>query len=174
MSTLDTLRAGVLRNKVPLGAGGVAVVGLLAWRARTAKASSSATPAAGTSPVPSSYSVGTQTAGATGYDSTASDVYNAIQPQLEQLSNLWSKNQAIPIPVPAAPVAAAPHAAPQSLGYVSVQPAAGTGPNGSIQQLFDNGTSRWISYAEQQLNGISAPTVLSQAEFAPYKTPYSG
>jgi hypothetical protein len=110
MSALDTLRAGVLRNKVPIGAGGVAVVGLLAWRARTAKASSSAAPAAaaGTSAVPSSYSVGTQTAGATGYDSTASDVYNAIQPQLEQLRNLWSNNQSSPIPVPAAPAAAAP------------------------------------------------------------------
>lgn len=101
---LGGLGATIGRNKGLLGVAGAAVVAALAWRSRSAKASPSAA-----STGLASYGAGYQTSAATGYDSTASDVYNAIQPQVEQtqemlrgLRELW-ENPKPPTPVPAAP-----------------------------------------------------------------------
>jgi len=102
---LAGLRAGFEKNKKPLAiAGAAGVAGLALVKSRGAKKDE--TPAAGASIA----STGGQTASATGaaYDSSASDVYNAMQPQLEAfgqqlaaLQNLW--NQGTPTPVPAPP-----------------------------------------------------------------------
>lgn len=104
---LGGLGATIGRNKAVLGVAGAAVVAALAWRSRSAKASTSAAPGASTGMA--SYGAGYQTSAATGYDSTASDVYNAIQPQIEQtqemlqgLRELWD-NPTPPTPVPAEP-----------------------------------------------------------------------
>jgi type IV secretory pathway TrbL component len=112
---LATVKASLGHNKVALGVGGAVVVGALALRARnkTAAGVPAAAPlAAGTSASPSTsagYSTGTG-----GYNSSASDVYSAIQPQLEsvgqsvaQLKAMLGQSQTPPIPVPAAPAAAA-------------------------------------------------------------------
>lgn len=98
---LGGLRNTIGRNKGLLGVAGAAVVAALAWRSRSAKASA----APGTSTGLASYGAGYQTSAATGYDSTASDVYNAIQPQIENLQRIWEEQQAAtpPTPVPAAP-----------------------------------------------------------------------
>ena len=98
---LARVRETLTKNKVALGVLGAAAVAALAWRARSSTSSGSATTTtpAGVSPTPAYYSTGAQTGSATGYDSTASDVYNAIQPQLEDLRDLIGKAQS-PIPVP--------------------------------------------------------------------------
>lgn len=106
---LGQLRAAVGRNKAVLGVAGAAIVAALAWRSRSAKASTSTSAASDASTGLASYGAGYQTSAATGYDSTASDVYNAIQPQIEQtqemlqgLRTLW-ENPTPPTPVPADP-----------------------------------------------------------------------
>lgn len=96
---LEQLRATLTKNKTALGALGVVAVGALAWRARSSSSTdgAGASSSSGSSSVtPSSYSTGGQGT----YDSSSSDVYNAIQPQLEHLQELWDKNQSTPIPVP--------------------------------------------------------------------------
>lgn len=109
---LGGLRGTIGRNKGLLGVAGAAIVAALAWRSRSAKASTSAAPDASTGLA--SYGAGYQTSAATGYDSTASDVYNAVQPQLEQtqemlrgLRELW-ENPTPPTPVPADPTPPTP------------------------------------------------------------------
>ncbi|MBN9327809.1 MAG: hypothetical protein BGO38_07900 [Cellulomonas sp. 73-145] len=103
---LASLRAGLTKNKTPLMALGAVAVAGLAWRARSqAKTPGSSgttysTGAGSTSPTPYSYA---PTSGGTSYDSTASDVYNAIQPELEQLQRLYSS-----VPVPGTPTTPAP------------------------------------------------------------------
>jgi len=103
---LAKLRAAVVKNKAAFGVLGAVAVAGLAWRARTTSgggSDTSAPAAAGrTSTLPGYYSTGGQSGAATGYDSTASDVYNAIQPQLEELTRLWESAKT-PTPVPAAP-----------------------------------------------------------------------
>jgi len=74
-----------------LAVAGLAVAGLAVLSSRSK-----------TSTSPGTYSGENQAAGTSGYDSTASDVYNAIQPQLEYLSRLYEQRQgAAPIPTPA-------------------------------------------------------------------------
>lgn len=103
---LGKLRAAISKNRVALGALGALAVGALAWRARSSGQSEPAVSAGGrASSTPAFYSTGGQTSGASGYDSTASDVYNAIQPQLEELGRMLeeARNPApIPVPVPEA------------------------------------------------------------------------
>lgn len=120
---LEQLRDAIARNKVGLGVAGAGVVALIALRARS-KGSSSSEPGGISAPAGyayPSYSAGYQTGGATGYDSTASDVYNAIQPQLEYMQRLyesWDEKQKAnpPTPVPAAPATPTP-AAPTPKDY---------------------------------------------------------
>ena len=88
------LKALFTKNRVALGALGVAAVAALAWRARTSTGGDAGTASdvyqpAGTATNPSYYT-------ATGaYDSTATDIYNAIQPQLEELREIADR---IPVP----------------------------------------------------------------------------
>lgn len=105
------LKALFAKNKVILAVAGAAAVGLFAWVNRgEASASSSDT---------SSYSSGAQAGTATGgvYDSSSSDVYNALQPQLETIGDrldafqTWLATNGKPTtttttPVPATPVPA--------------------------------------------------------------------
>jgi hypothetical protein len=103
---LTSLRASIDANKVPLGLGGAVVVALLAWRAKVA----GKTPAAavsGTAAATSTPGVASSPYASSGYtapnDSTGSDVYNALEPELESLKAIMTPVVA-PIPVPAAPV----------------------------------------------------------------------
>lgn len=96
---LGKLRTLFTKNRVALGALGAAAVAALAWKARTDKAgaagdapASDVSQPAGTSKTPAYYT------GTGAYDSTATDIYNAIQPQLEELRELAGK-----IPVPGTP-----------------------------------------------------------------------
>jgi len=100
---LGQLRGTIGRNKAVLGVAGAAIVAALAWRSRSAKASAAAP---GASTGLASYGAGYQTSAATGYDSTASDVYNAIQPQVENMQRAFEEWQAAtpPTPVPADPI----------------------------------------------------------------------
>lgn len=87
------------RYKVPiLAAAGLAVAGLAFVTSRSA------------TPTPATSTAEGQVSGTTGYDSTASDVYNAIQPQLEHLQRLWDERQetTAPTPTPAPPPATRP------------------------------------------------------------------
>jgi hypothetical protein len=90
------VKAAVEKNKVALGAGGVGIVALLALRQRSKGGGSSSGRV-----VP---------AGSGTYDSTASDVYNSIQPEIESLrdqidllSRLNPSAQPTPTPTPADP-----------------------------------------------------------------------
>ena len=110
---LAGLQASFARNKTPFLLAGAGLVGVLAWRARTAKTTATgagAPLAAGTSAYPSTTSAGYTSTGSGPYSSGAWDVYSAIQPQLEaigntqaQLKDMLGQTQTPPIPVPAAP-----------------------------------------------------------------------
>lgn len=112
--------AFIAAHKISLGVGGAALVAGVAYlRSRSTSSSSSAS-----TPTASTYSSGQQTAASTGYDSTSSDVYNALQPQLEavgdqlsSLRDLFSTASTTPVPVPAA----APPTAGLTLGDAPVQ-----------------------------------------------------
>lgn len=105
----EQARAWATAHKKELGAGGVVVVLLLGLRARKSKAGDTVNGTAATSPA---YAGAAQqaTGGSYGgaYDSTSSDVYNALQPQLESVSSGLDElrklfGNAAPTPVPAAP-----------------------------------------------------------------------
>lgn len=102
---LAGITGAVTRNKTAIGAGAAVVVVIAALRAR-AKTKTTTTTAAAAAPVATTpgYTTTGYTSGGSGYDSTASDVYNAIQPQLEALQKLYT-TPTPPIPVPAAPAA---------------------------------------------------------------------
>lgn len=142
---LDKLRATFTKNRVALGALGAVAVAALAWRARTgtsadATAATDVAQPAGTSATPSYYT-------ATGaYDSTATDIYNAIQPQLEELRDIAAQ-----IPVPGKTTA--PAVAP---GYYRP-----TGAS-SIYRVDDQGRLDWLSGSEWQDLGQPAATVVSK------------
>lgn len=114
----DQLKAFIQKNKVALGgAGAAAVAGLAYLRSRAAKEDPDegglpklgSALSAGGAPVSgdasSSYYPVSYVGASGGYDSTASDVYNGLQPQLEAIYNLMAKqlagsNSPIPITVP--------------------------------------------------------------------------
>ena len=89
MSALAGMRAGFNKNKKPLAVlGAVAVAGLaVVARRRSAMgtASSTTSTSSTTAGATTGYGATTQQAA---YDSTGSDVYNALQPQIEQLQQL--------------------------------------------------------------------------------------
>lgn len=133
------LEASFQQNRVViLGAAGAGVVGLALYRRSKSKSSSSSTgtttaggaiaTADPSSGVSSYFSSGGQLAGMNGapyYDSSASDVYGAIQPALEslgsQLTNLQNQVSTLPVPAPAAP---APAPAPVVAAPAIATPAA--------------------------------------------------
>jgi len=96
------LQATLAANKGPLMAGGVAVVGAIALYQRKKSgnaAASGRTPAQADNS--ENFSAGAQLVGTAGaYDSTASDLYATISPQLEALSQQFSKATDAPVPVP--------------------------------------------------------------------------
>lgn len=97
---LARLRGGLTKNKAGLAVLGAAAVAALAWQARSSKASEPAD-SAGDSTLSSGGQLGTAP-----YDSTSSDVYNAIQPELEQIGQLlreWAP-KTVPVPAPEVPV----------------------------------------------------------------------
>lgn len=136
---LARLQAAIVKNKVPIGVLGAGAVAALAWRSRSTS-TSPATDTASSGAVSTTpyYSAGGQTAGASGYDSTASDVYNAIQPQLEDLQNLFEQYRQSPIPVPGQ----APGTAASVTGYFR--------PKGSpaVFQALSDGTKRLVDLPE--------------------------
>lgn len=112
---LDRVRAAMSKNKVALGALGALAVAALAWRARTESSGTTktGTGAAGTSTTPYSYSASGYTGG-TAYDSSSSDVYNALQPQLEAVGNAVDQLRDLfqTVPVPGTPTTPTPAPAP--------------------------------------------------------------
>jgi hypothetical protein len=101
----DQLKAAFEKNKtVVVGGGLAAVVGLALYQKKKAAGSSSTDAGA-------ALSAGSQTAAASGgaaYDSSASDLYGAIQPQLEAIGQQLSALQAAPTTIPVASTPATP------------------------------------------------------------------
>lgn len=111
---LDSLGASFDAHKVPiLAAAGVGVAALALRKRKQTAAGAPAAGAAGATTTAAGYSMpfsaggqGAAMTGAAPYDSTASDLYGAVQPQLEALSNQLTQLSANPpMPVPAPPIA---------------------------------------------------------------------
>lgn len=175
------LEAAFAKNKpAVLGVAAAGVVGLGLYHRRKAAsvaANDPGTVAAGTTPggmvLPSS--AGGQTYGLTGaggyYDSSASDLFGAVSPQLEslqtQLSALNDKIGATPVPVPAPPAAppvTPPAAAPPTPTTVPVPPApSASGPQfvtaargDTLSGIAARYRESWITpQSIAALNGIS-------------------
>jgi len=148
---LDKLKATFEANKtVFAGAGAVAVAGFALYK----RSHPGASPEVDAGPGPS-YSAGAQSGQLTGaaYDSSGSDVYNALQPQIEQLGTKIDDLSST-IPVPAPPASTAPAYKP---GYYGVTGASRT------YYLDDQGNLDWISKAEGQAikksNGGKVPKI---------------
>lgn len=160
---LDKLRGVFARNRVALGALGVLAVGALAWRARNDGATASSSAAgdvaqpAGTSTAPSYYTG----AGGTAYDSTSSDVYNAIQPQLEALQALYDR---LPIPGTATEPAPAPTPAPTTAPAPSVQGYYRRAGSDKVYEARSDGTLDWIDSAEWDSAGQPKPVDLAPTD----------
>ncbi len=145
---LSRLRAAFTKNRVAIGALGAAAVGALAWRARSEKSTATAQTTsdaqaapAGSSALPSYYTGGA-------YDSTASDIYNAIQPQLEELRDLWGQ-----IPVPGTPTT--PTTSPYANGYYQA-------PGDSAIFKYDDGNLDFLTFGEYQALGAPAYAQVSK------------
>lgn len=103
-------------HKTELLAGGAGVAVLFGLRARSKAGTSSSSTTASTTTAPGSTAPMPSYAGS-GYDSSSSDVYNAIQPQIEQtqamlqkLLDLGNTPSSTPPPVDVVPVNALPDA----------------------------------------------------------------
>jgi hypothetical protein len=141
---LGNLGATFEANKVPILATAAAgVVGFALWNKRKNAGGSA----------PADASAGGQTAGMTGgaYDSSASDLYGAIQPQLEslgtQVSSLQDKLGSVPVAKPPAATPAKPPA--YKAGYYK---AAGT----DLTYYYNGSTLDWLSKAEGHALGVNA------------------
>lgn len=139
------LEGWVAANKpAVLGVGAAAVVGLGLYKRRTAKSSPGA--AAGQAATPAGlsvpYSAGGQAASVGGtYDSSASDLYGVIGPQLESIGNAVRAQQAPPTPVPAG-VSASGLFAPSNTGnYVRYG-------DGTIAEVQQDGSLLGLSYSQ--------------------------
>jgi hypothetical protein len=156
---LGNLGAVFAANKVPILATAAAGVTGFALYKRHQGASSTAAGAGD-----SSASAGGQTAGMTGggaYDSSASDLYGAIQPQLESLGNqvtsLQDKLNSVPVakaPTPAKPTpSTAKPATPKLPTYrAGYYKAAGT----DLTYFYNGSTLDWLSKAEGRALGVNA------------------
>lgn len=137
---LSDLPATLEQNKAAAaGVGAVAVIGFAMYQKRKTAS------AAPTADVGAALSAGSQTAAASGgaaYDSSASDLYGALQPQLEAIGqqlNQLANPTTIPTPAPPAPapVVATPQAPtpttiPQAVAAPAPSPQA---PNGGPQYV---------------------------------------
>lgn len=115
------LKAAVEKNKVAIGAGGVGLVALVALRQRSRAAGGGAAT--------------TQVAGTGTYDSTASDVYNSIQPEIEALrdqidllARLDPAAQPTPAPTPANPSPVTSQVSSYVFSFTDPTPVAGYDP----------------------------------------------
>lgn len=151
---LDQLSATFEANKVPILATAAAgVAGLALWQRHKAGSSSTSTPAQGVATVPS-YSAGSQLAATTGaggvYDSSSSDLYGAIQPQLEslgsQVSDLNSKLNSVPVSTaPSSPIAGSLFAPSSSTNIVRYG-------DGNIVQVQSDGSQ--LSLTPDEWRGL--------------------
>lgn len=133
---LARLRAAITKHKWPLAALGAVAVAGLAWQARSSSGSGDGgqdgegvAVAAWTAPRATSPAGGYTAGGA--YDSTASDIYGALQPQLEAVQRLLEGGRDTASAVPA-----------QVQGYVRK---AGTNP---VYEALSDGTLRWVDKVE--------------------------
>jgi len=106
---LARLKGAFTKNRAAIAALGVVAVAAFAWVNRGEAGAGSTSSSADAAP--GGYSTGAQTGAASGYDSSASDLYDAVQPQIEALDAMqkWlAENAKLPItptvPVPATPV----------------------------------------------------------------------
>jgi hypothetical protein len=133
------LRETLAKNKVSIGVAGAAVVALFAWRSKITAAKN---PVSGPPPAATATRVSQSPSYAGGYtapnDSSSSDVYNAIQPQLEDLKKLWEKASS-PVPVPAAP--------PTAQGYFRRAGSA------AVYEAESDGTLKWLDLANYRAAG---------------------
>lgn len=146
------LEAQFARHKKPILGVAAAVVLFLAWRARKSGATSTTSgtgatlsttsaPVGGGGATPAYY-----TAGSGAYDSTATDVYNALQPQIEYLQQLA---QSIPVSDPYADTGAttsAPIDKGRALSAADVMVRDGSlGSAGQIYRVEADGTATPIT-----------------------------
>ena len=154
--------AWIAQHRVPLGVAGAVAVALLAYtRSRSKGAGAPAGAAAG-----SAITAGGQTAGMSGggYDSTGSDVYNALEPMLEGLTNsLAALSNSVPVPA-APPPSDVPTAAMTPAGDITSVTAApvttsGTSEGGSKWTAVQPAGQSSITYADPSANGGASYTV---------------
>jgi hypothetical protein len=145
VSALAGLRAGFEKNKKPLAIFGAVSVAGLAVVARRRSAMGTATSTASTSTssttpaAAAKYGATTQQA----YDSTGSDVYNALQPQIEQLQQLARQ-------IPVAGATGTPAATPTSFARKPGTQA--------VYGVLPDGTRQWETAS--QWAGLGAPGFL--------------
>lgn len=161
-----SLEAAFDAHKVPILAAVGGGVALLAFMRRKSAAASSADPAAVTS-----YATGGQLAGTTGsggYDSTSTDLYSAISPQMASLeaqiaalANSQDQKKT-PTPVPKPTPAPTPHPAPKPAPpkppvdhkYVPTDPKTF---HPVVKPAPKHKTDTWVTVAKgQTLSGIAA------------------
>lgn len=142
--------AFVQQHKVPLGiAGAAAVAGLALLNRGKADESKPVVSTITTNPQGPGGVPGTGYAGV--YDSTGSDVYNALQPQLESigsyLDRVSKRLDETPIPVPGAPPAAkAPEPTPAAAPAPVPTPAPSSSYNsGYVVQQYAQSTPTWTA-----------------------------
>ncbi|MCL1872163.1 MAG: hypothetical protein FWF90_17375 [Promicromonosporaceae bacterium] len=167
------LQAAFTKHKGPVLACAAAVVLFLAWRARkgaggdttssTTSLSTTSTPVTGGGGATPAY----YTAGTGAYDSTSSDVYNALQPQIEYLQQLASQ---IPVNDPTAGSSSTSSSSPIDKGRAlsAADQLVRGSASGTIYRVESDGTTTPISsatwsafrntaagagYAVQQLTG---------------------
>lgn len=141
------------KNKVVLGAGAAGVVVVLALLTRGR---------GGDSSTPTGTTVSGTTAGQNvgAYDSSASDVYNAIQPEVAALRDLIENWQAQQVPVPGgatSDVSTPPTTTTPTTSTTVPVPAAGTYTEQQVKDLFANPTGSAL--AKQGILPVSNSTI---------------
>lgn len=162
MSIAGRAQAWVQQHRAGLLAGGVGLTALVALylrhRARTTTGDPSVTVPAGYTPAPTGTTGYATTGGGGGYyDSTATDVYNAIEPQLMGLARQLEELRLQPGPV-ASPPAPAPVGAPVP-APAPAAPAPAAIPVALLQQLPPGSGDSWDAWqAGQSAAGRVAAT----------------
>lgn len=157
---LDQLGGQFDANKGPILATAAAGVVAFALYQRHKSGGAAAGPAQGVAVAPAS--AGGQTAtmrGGGAYDSSASDLYGAIQPQLESLGH---RLDAIPLAAPPAstpaPMAASLYGPSDSQNYVLYQ-------DGTVAQVQQDGSQLGLNYSQWVGSGLNqkvTPTAVPQ------------
>jgi hypothetical protein len=146
---------------VAFGAAAVGVVGLALWQKRRATAGAPAAGGAVPGTLPAAAVVSPSATGSGGaYDSTSFDLYNALQPEIDQL--MATRGPSVTsAPAPVASMLFAPTGSGQLVGFA----------DGSVREVESDGSTYHLSLPElgalTQANGGRQPTITTLPGAAP-------